>query len=122
MRGSLATTPKKATDGIPEAWFDLGFHGVADFWPPWCVALREGQIASIAFAARLGDTGAELGVATVHAHRGRGYAAAATAGWSRLESLRSRALFYSTDQINLSSKRVMARLRLRLLGASLRLI
>ena len=109
-------------NGLPDDLVNLGFHGVWDFWPPWCVALREGEIASIAFAARLGDTGAELGVATVHAHRGRGYAAAATAGWSRLESLRSRALFYSTDEINHSSKRVMARLRLRLLGASLRLI
>jgi len=88
---------------------------------PWCVALHDRQVASVAFAARLSKAGAEIGVATAPEMRGRGYAATAVARWSRLRSLRSRALFYSTDQTNGSSQRVAARLGLRFLGASVRL-
>lgn len=121
MRGSFATTPKKATDGVPESWFDLGFHGVADFWSPWCAAIVDGEVASLACAARLTDSGAELGLVTAKAFRGRGFGAAATAGWSRLPTLRSRTLFYSTDRDNASSKRVASRLGLRHHGASLRI-
>jgi len=108
-----------SAEGLPAGLLDLGFRDVSEFWGPWCVALHDGQVASVAFAARLSETGADVGVATVRAHRGRGYAAAATAGWARMPSLRSRALFYSTDQTNASSQRVIARLRLRFLGASL---
>ena len=107
--------------GLPVGLLDLGFRDASEFWAPWCVALHDGEVASVAFSARLSETGAELGVATVRGLRGRGYAAVAAAGWSRLQSLQSRALFYSTDRTNLSSQRVVARLGLRLLGASLRL-
>jgi hypothetical protein len=107
--------------GLSAGLFELGFRDVADFWPPWCVAVVDGEIASIAFAARLSDLGAELGLATAKAFRGRGFAAAATAGWSRLPSLQSRVLFYSTDRNNISSQRVVARLRLQPRGASLRI-
>ncbi|TPI46207.1 GNAT family N-acetyltransferase [Mesorhizobium sp. B2-9-1] len=108
-------------EGVPEALFELGFREVADFWAPWCAALVGGDVASIAFAARLADAGAELGLATVKAFRGRGLAACATAGWSRLPALRSRTLFYSTDRDNVASQRVAARLDLRLRAASLRI-
>jgi RimJ/RimL family protein N-acetyltransferase len=107
--------------GMPSGLSDMGFRDVSDFWAPWCVALHDGQVASVAFAARLSKSGAEIGVTTAPAFRGRGYAAAAAARWSRLQSLQSRALFYSTDQTNGSSRRVAARLGLRFLGASLRL-
>jgi GNAT acetyltransferase-like protein len=110
-----------AADGVPEGLFELGFRKIADFWTPWCAAAIDDEIASIAFAARLSDIGAELGLATAKAYRGRGLGAAATAGWSRLPMLRSRTLFYSTDRDNVSSQRVTARLGLRLRGASLRI-
>ncbi len=109
-----------ATDGVPGPVFDLGFRQAADFWAPWCAAIVDDEVASIAFAARLGDAGAELGLVTIKRFRGRGFAAVATAGWSRLSSLRSRKLFYSTNRYNVSSQRVAARLGLQLLGASLR--
>ncbi|MGX7874160.1 hypothetical protein ACVDG5_016650 [Mesorhizobium sp. ORM6] len=63
-----------AANGVPENLFGLGFRQVADFWAPWCAAAIDGQIASIAFAARLSDVGAELGLATAKAFRGRGLA------------------------------------------------
>ncbi|MDX8532014.1 GNAT family N-acetyltransferase [Mesorhizobium sp. VK25A] len=108
-------------EGVPEGLSELGFREAADFWAPWCAALVGGDVASIAFAARLADAGAELGLATVKAFRGRGLAASATAGWSRLPALRSRALFYSTDRGNVASQRVASRLGLRLRAASLRI-
>jgi RimJ/RimL family protein N-acetyltransferase len=110
-----------STHGLPDGLAELGFRSILDLWRPWCMVLVNGQVASVAFAARISEVGAELGVATVREFRGQGYAAAAAAGWSRLPTLQSRELFYSTDQTNISSQRVIARLGLRLLGASLRL-
>jgi GNAT acetyltransferase-like protein len=109
------------TEGLPASLEELGFRSVSELWSPWCVALHDGEIASVALSARLSEGGAELGLATAQAYRGRGYAAAATSGWSRLPSLESRALFYSAHQTNRSSRRVVERLGLRLIEASLRL-
>ena len=110
-----------ATKGIPAGLAEMRFTDVSAFWDPWCVALHNAEVASVAFAARLSETGASLGLATSPGLRGRGYAAAAIAGWARMPALRSRALFYSTSQTNISSQRVVARLGLRFLGASLAL-
>jgi hypothetical protein len=110
-----------AAQGVPAGLAEMGFVDVSEFWDPWCVALHEGEVASVAFAARLSETGAGLGLATWPCLRGRGYAAAATAGWTRISALRSRALFYSTAHTNISSQRVVARLGLRFLGASVEL-
>jgi hypothetical protein len=108
-----------AAKGIPTGLAEMGFTNVSDFWDPWCVALHGAEVASVAFAARLSETGACLGLATSPELRGRGYAAAATAGWARMPALRSRVLFYSTGQTNISSQHVIARLGLRFLGSSL---
>lgn len=108
-----------AAKGIPTGLAKMGFADVSNFWDPWCVAMHDAEVASVAFAARLSETGACLGLATSPDLRGRGYAAAATAGWARMPALRSRALFYSTSQTNISSQRVIARLGLRFLGSSL---
>jgi hypothetical protein len=108
-----------ATKGIPTGLAKMRFINISDFWDPWCVALQNAEVASVAFASRLSETGACLGLATSPELRGRGYAAAATAGWARMPALRSRALFYSTSQTNIASQRVIARLGLRFLGASL---
>lgn len=105
--------------GLPEDLVEMGFVDTTHFWPPWCVALDEGEIVSIAFTARLSALGAELGVATPSRFRGRGFAAAATAAWSSLPSLENRALFYSTNVTNVSSLRVVDRLRLPFVGPSL---
>jgi Acetyltransferase (GNAT) domain len=108
-----------AAAGVPAGLAEMGFVDASEFWDPWCVALQHGEVASVAFAARLSQSGASLGLATPPELRGKGYAAAAAAGWTRMSALRSRALFYNTDQTNISSQRVVARLGLRLLGGSL---
>lgn len=106
-------------DGMPPDLVEMGFREVSDLWAPWCLALQDGQIASLAFAARLGPDGAELGLATLPAFRGQGLAAAATAGWSALPALADRTLFYSTATSNLASQRVVAKLGLKFIGPTL---
>ncbi len=76
--------------------------------------------AAVAFAARLGAQGADVGVYTFPAFRGRGLAVAVTTVWSSLPALSDRALFYSTHRTNASSRRVAERLGLRRVGLSLR--
>lgn len=109
-----------ADHGFPPSLLGMGFKELGHLWAPWCAALDGEKIAALAFAARLGGEGAEIGVATGPEFRRRGFAAAATAAWSRLPALGDRALFYSTQTTNRSSQRVAARLGLRQIGSSLR--
>lgn len=104
--------------GMPPSMLDAGFKSVADLWEPWCVGIEGEEVAAIAFAARLGAVGAEIGVYTFPNFRSRGFAAAVTASWSSMASLDGHVLFYSTSRINRSSQRVAARLGLRMIGAS----
>jgi hypothetical protein len=106
-------------DGMPRPLADAGFVNTGEFWAPWCIALNEGAIASIAFTVGLRPTSAEVGVYTFTGHRGRGLAAAATKGWAELPALAGKTLFYSTSWTNVSSRRVAQRLDLRMLGGSL---
>jgi hypothetical protein len=110
-----------ADRGMPDYMQTAGFKGAGDFWEPWCVALDGTEIASMAFAARLGVSGAELGVYTFPKYRGRGLAAAVTAAWSSMSSLNQHALFYSPEKSNRSSQRVTARMGLRLIATSVRI-
>jgi hypothetical protein len=103
---------------LPEPFVALDFSTVGRLWEPWCVALHDGAIASMAETVRLAGGGAEVGVNTVPSMRGRGFAAAATAGWALSPSLAGRMRFYSTGTTNQSSQRVTERLGLRFLGAT----
>lgn len=110
-----------ATDGMPQNLVDLRMRKVEDLWAPWVILMAAGEVASMAFAARLGRDGAELGLVTVPKFRGRGFARLVTAAWTGLPELRSRRLFYGADQDNLASLSVIAQLGLRRIGVSLRL-
>ena len=105
--------------GMPGDLAALGFVDVGEFWAPWCVALDGAEIVSIAITSGLGPASAEVGVTTVPEFRGRGFAAAATAGWASLPANRGRILFYGTGRSNASSQRVTQRLGLRPIGTSL---
>lgn len=107
-----------ADRGMPPNMIEAGFKTVADLWEPWCAAVEGEEIAAIAYAARLGAVGAEIGVYTFPGFRSRGFAAAVTASWSSMASLGSRMLFYGTSRSNRSSQRVTSRLGLRMIGAS----
>ena len=106
--------------GLPPHLVAAGFVGLADFWAPWCAMLVDGTIASLAFAARLGRAGAEIGVHTFPPWRSRGLAAAAAAHWAGHPDLAGKALFYSTAFDNRSSRRVAGRLGLELFAWGLR--
>lgn len=108
-------------DGMPAHLVEAGFVSMDDFWTPWCAAIDDGEIAALCFAARLTDGGAAAGVYTFPAWRGRGFAAAVTAAWSRHPELAGRTLGYSTLVTNTSSQRVAARLALPLIGLGLRI-
>ena len=108
-----------ANSNMPRNMVDAGFKRVADLWGPWCIAREGDAVASIAFAARLGENGAAIGVYTFPGFRGRGLAAAVTSGWSAHPALARRVLFYSASRDNQSSRRVIERLQLPRIGASL---
>lgn len=108
--------------GLPDGLRDLGFRNVDEFWAPWCAVVADGDVAALAFAARLSGRGADVGVATAPAHRGRGYAGAAVAGWTQLPELADRALIYSCERTNAASQAVARKLGLRRIGCSLRIV
>jgi hypothetical protein len=83
---------------------------------PWAMAAVDGEIVAICFSARWARVGAEAGVRTEPAHRGRGHAAAVTAAWASLVMATGRQAFYSTSASNVASQRVAARLGLRPIG------
>ena len=107
-------------DGMPAALVAAGFTDTSHLWEPWCVALVDGAIAALAFAARKGLLAAEVGVYTLEHYRGRGLAGAVTAAWSGLLP-RHPVLFYSTHRDNLASQRVIAKLGLPYVGESFRI-
>jgi hypothetical protein len=106
-------------DGFPPALVEADFKSRDDFWPPWVVALEDGEIAATCFAARLGERSAEAGVYAFEAFRGRGLAGAVTSAWSAHPALTGRTLFYSTQWANTASQRVAAKLGLRRIGQTL---
>src|SRR6266540_527681 len=77
---------------------------------PVSAAVVNGSAASICYCARLSPLGAEAGVETLEAMRGRGHATAAVAAWAT--ALRRRGLLplYSTSWENLASQRVAEKL------------
>jgi hypothetical protein len=84
---------------------------------PWAMAVVDGKVVSICHTPLpMTEHAAECGVWTAPAARGQGLAAAVTATWAEVLRPSGRILFYSTDAQNLSSQRVAARLRLRLIG------
>jgi hypothetical protein len=111
-----------AKHGMPKEMADAGFRTSHDLWPPWCASVDGERVASIAFAARLGARSAAIGVYTFPAFRNCGLATAVTGAWSSHSALDNRALFYGARRNNVSSRRVAARLKLPLLGATLRIV
>jgi hypothetical protein len=119
--GDEMFSDKSFADVMPPGLQEIGFRTPADIWEPWCIALHDGEIASIAETVRNGSTGVEVGVDTTPEMRGRGYGAAATASWALHPAIRDRVRFYGHAKSNESSRRVTERLGLRYIGMSLRI-
>lgn len=112
---------KLRADGMPHGLYAMGFINTGEFWAPWCALLDDGVVASVCFSARLGKRGADAGVATAPEFRGKGYAAAVTAGWAAHPALANHVLGYSTTIENVASQCTTQRLGLRLIGATITL-
>jgi hypothetical protein len=117
----LVTCDMPFDQPLPQHFLSIKFTTVAALWTPWCMALVDGEIASIVETVRTGPHGVECGVNTDPRFRRRGLAAAATTGWARLEARPGRRLFYSTDRTNIASQGVARRLGLQYVGAGVAL-
>jgi hypothetical protein len=105
---------------MPMPLLNAGFRSVADLWPPWSVAIADGEIASVCITARLADEGVEAGITTLPAFRGRGLASVATAAWATHSAHGARTRFYSVRRDNIPSRRVAEKLGLFPVGVSYR--
>ncbi len=76
---------------------------------PVTAAVVNGNAVSISYCARLSPLGAEAGVETLDAMRGRGYATAAVAVWATAVRRRGLLPLYSTSWENVASQRVAAK-------------
>jgi RimJ/RimL family protein N-acetyltransferase len=89
---------------------------------PWAMVIEGGSVVSICHTPLpLTPRGAECGVWTHPAFRGRGFGAAVVAAWAAIVRPSGRHLFYSTQANNFPSQRLAARMQLRPLGWTWRL-
>jgi RimJ/RimL family protein N-acetyltransferase len=88
---------------------------------PYVAVIERDAAVALCHSARLTDRAAEAGVETVEAYRGRGYAAAAVAGWAHIIRAGGRIPLYSTSWDNHASQAVARRLGLVQYGTDLSL-
>ncbi|MGI8549642.1 MAG: GNAT family N-acetyltransferase [Dehalococcoidia bacterium] len=85
-----------------------------------CVAVvRDAAAVSVCLSSRIGARAAEAEVETLPDFRGRGYAAAVTAGWGMLERAAGSTPLYCTSWENLASQGVARRVGLTMYDADL---
>ena len=115
LSDGIATTSALSADQIKDA--DQLF--ASDLAPllPYAAVVVNGAVASLCSCSRITPDVAEAGLVTVEEHRGHGYAAAATAAWAAAVRATGRLPLYSTSWDNRASRRVAAKLGLRLYGA-----
>lgn len=86
---------------------------------PLCIARNgDGLVVAVCHSARSTPAGAEAGVETVEAYRGRGLAGAVVAGWARAVQAQGRLPLYSTLWSNHASRSVARKLALIPYGES----
>ncbi len=74
------------------------------------------EVVSVCHSARSAGQGAEAGVETLPAARGRGFATATVAAWAAAVQAEGRLAFYSTTWDNTASRRIAARLKFQCYG------
>lgn len=83
---------------------------------PFLAILHEGRAVSVCCSVRITSEAHEVGVETLDAYRGRGYAADVVAQWANEVRSMGCTPLYSTSWENVSSQRVAKRLGLRQYG------
>ncbi|MBB3126748.1 RimJ/RimL family protein N-acetyltransferase [Paenibacillus rhizosphaerae] len=98
-----------------------GFEWLADeisYAQPCIAVLQGGRAVSVCRSVRIGTMAHEAGLETLEAFRGRGYAAAATAGWAEAVRELGCIPLYSTSMDNVSSQRVARKMGLSFYGVN----
>jgi RimJ/RimL family protein N-acetyltransferase len=115
---SDASTGDALRNANPGNWHPVEWGELLDGrLGPWAIAVEGGLVVSICHTpGPVTARGAECGVWTHAAFRGRGYAAAVVSEWAAILRPSGRYLFYSTQADNLSSQRLARRMQLRPLG------
>jgi len=86
---------------------------------PMFAVVVDGRAVSVCCTVRVTERAYEAGVETASAHRGRGYAARATAAWARAVRDMGRVPLYSTSWQNTASRAVARKLGLIRFGSDL---
>lgn len=98
-----------------------GFEWLAseiDYAQPCIALVRESQAVSICRSVRITSRAHEAGLETLNGFRGRGYAAAAVAGWAMAVRKMERIPLYSTSWENLASQSVARKSALSFYGVN----
>jgi len=107
-----------AHDAVVRDIFPILAHDLP--WRQPCFAIVEdGRLASICYSARNSHVAPEVGVDTIPAYRGRGYAASVTTAWARAVRAEGRIPLYSTSWENTASQSVARKLGLVMYGEDL---
>lgn len=93
----IAMLDRRSLAGFPELVTDL------EIGRPGFAVIRDGRAVAVAFTARSGEDGAEAGVETLPAYRGRGYATAVARAWGGAVRRSGRIAFYSAAAGNTAS-------------------
>ena len=101
---AVATVDRRLLGEFPHLATDL------ELGHPGFALVRDGKAVSVAFTSRSGGRGAEAGVETLPAYRGRGYATAVVAAWAEAVRRSGRIAFYSAAAKNAASLAVGERL------------
>ncbi|MBB6669486.1 kasugamycin N-acetyltransferase AAC(2')-IIb [Cohnella nanjingensis] len=124
-----AITPTMDVVSITRAniteWIGDGFEWLLseiDFAQPCIAVVQDGKAVSICRSVRITSIAHEAGLETLEAYRGRGYAAAAVAGWARGIRQFGGIPLYSTLSENLSSRRVASKSGLVFYGVNFTIV
>jgi predicted GNAT family acetyltransferase len=90
---------------------------------PLAVSRKErGEVVAVCHSSRSTLVGAEAGVETAPAYRGRGLAGEVVLAWATAVRVEGRLPLYSTDWSNLASRAVARKLGLAMYGEDCRVI
>jgi hypothetical protein len=110
-----------ANASLLQSPFEWLIPGLANM-PPVFGVVQDGRAVSVCFSSRILSMADEAGVNTLEAYRGRGFAAAAVAGWANVIRGLGRIPLYSTSWGNLASQAVARKLGLVMYGDDLSLM
>lgn len=90
-----------------------------DYVQPCAAVIADGQVASVCRSVRITAAAHEAGIETLPAFRGKGYAAAALAGWAAMVRKTGALPLYSTSWSNHASRSVARKAGLLCYGSTL---